>query len=50
VLDYVSAEEGVGLDRMQEFYEVTMKALEEQKNEVSVALAVLQEFCGEMQH
>ena len=34
VLDYVSAEEGVGLDRMQEFYEVTMKALEEQKNEV----------------
>ncbi|KWU47282.1 COP9 signalosome complex subunit 2 [Rhodotorula sp. JG-1b] len=33
VLDYVSAEEGVGLDRMQEFYEVTMKALEEQKNE-----------------
>ncbi len=35
VLDYVSAEEGVGLDRMQEFYEVTMKALEEQKNEVS---------------
>ncbi|KAJ8294454.1 COP9 signalosome complex subunit 2 [Rhodotorula toruloides] len=33
VLDYVSAEEGIGLDKMQEFYEVTMKALEEQKNE-----------------
>ncbi|GAA6029609.1 hypothetical protein JCM8097_000961 [Rhodosporidiobolus ruineniae] len=33
VLDYVSAEEGIGLDKMQEFYEVTMTALEEQKNE-----------------
>ncbi|POY74004.1 hypothetical protein BMF94_2815 [Rhodotorula taiwanensis] len=33
VLDYVSAEEGIGLDKMQEFYEVTMNALEEQKNE-----------------
>ncbi|BGP31061.1 hypothetical protein JCM10296v2_002825 [Rhodotorula toruloides] len=33
VLDYVSVEEGIGLDKMQEFYEVTMKALEEQKNE-----------------
>ncbi|BGP54663.1 hypothetical protein JCM8202_001040 [Rhodotorula sphaerocarpa] len=33
VLDYVSAEDGIGLDKMQEFYEVTMKALEEQKNE-----------------
>ncbi|GAA5991436.1 hypothetical protein JCM11641_005282 [Rhodosporidiobolus odoratus] len=33
VLDYVSAEEGIGLDKMQEFYEVTMNALEEQKND-----------------
>lgn len=34
ILDYVSADTGLGLDKMQEFYEVTMKALEEQKNEV----------------
>ncbi|GJN89889.1 hypothetical protein Rhopal_002878-T1 [Rhodotorula paludigena] len=33
ILDYVSAEDGIGLDKMQEFYEVTMKALEEQKND-----------------
>ncbi|TNY18202.1 PCI-domain-containing protein [Rhodotorula diobovata] len=33
ILDYVSADTGLGLDKMQEFYEVTMKALEEQKNE-----------------
>ncbi|GAA6019162.1 hypothetical protein JCM10207_006569 [Rhodosporidiobolus poonsookiae] len=33
ILDYVSAEEGIGLDKMQEFYEVTMATLEEQKNE-----------------
>lgn len=37
VLDYVSADEGLGLDKMQEFYEITMKALEEQKNDVSLA-------------
>lgn len=40
VLDYVSAEDGIGLDKMQEFYEVTMKALEEQKNEVRTHLPV----------
>lgn len=34
VLDYVSADEGLGLDKMQEFYEITMTALEEQKNDV----------------
>jgi len=34
ILDYVSADTGLGLDKMQEFYEVTMSALEEQKNEV----------------
>ncbi|GAA5936027.1 hypothetical protein JCM3775_003559 [Rhodotorula graminis] len=33
ILDYVSADTGLGLDKMQEFYEVTMSALEEQKNE-----------------
>jgi COP9 signalosome complex subunit 2 len=38
VLDYVSADEGLGLDKMQEFYEITMKALEEQKNDVSLPL------------
>lgn len=41
ILDYVSAEDGIGLDKMQEFYEVTMKALEEQKNDVrALACAV----------
>ncbi|CEQ40472.1 SPOSA6832_02107, partial [Sporobolomyces salmonicolor] len=33
ILDYVSAEPKLGTDKMQEFYEVTMKALEEQKND-----------------
>ncbi|GAA6050027.1 hypothetical protein JCM3770_001922 [Rhodotorula araucariae] len=33
ILDYVSADDKLGLDKMQEFYEVTMNALEEQKNE-----------------
>lgn len=35
ILDYVSAEQGLPTGSMQEFYEVTMKALEEAKNEVS---------------
>lgn len=34
ILDYVSAEQALDTGRMQEFYEVTMKALEEAKNEV----------------
>ncbi|GAA5955376.1 hypothetical protein JCM3765_006759 [Sporobolomyces pararoseus] len=33
ILDYVSAEPKLGTEKMQEFYEVTMKALEEQKND-----------------
>ncbi|GAA6004638.1 hypothetical protein JCM11491_002176 [Sporobolomyces phaffii] len=33
ILDYVSAEPKLGTEKMQEFYEVTMNALEEQKNE-----------------
>lgn len=35
ILDYVSAEPKLGTEKMQEFYEVTMNALEEQKNDVS---------------
>ena len=35
ILDYVSAESALDTGRMQEFYEVTMKALEEAKNDVS---------------
>lgn len=35
ILDYVSAESKLETGRMQEFYEVTMTALEEAKNEVS---------------
>lgn len=35
ILDYVSAESKLETGRMQEFYEVTMKALEEAKNDVS---------------
>ena len=35
ILDYVSAESMLETGRMQEFYEVTMSALEEAKNEVS---------------
>lgn len=34
ILDYVSAESALDTGRMQEFYEVTMKALEEAKNDV----------------
>lgn len=37
ILDYVSAEQGLPTGSMQEFYEVTMTALEEAKNEVSTA-------------
>lgn len=37
ILDYVSAERKLETGRMQEFYEVTMTALEEAKNEVSNA-------------
>ncbi|GAA5937399.1 uncharacterized protein JCM15063_002895 [Sporobolomyces koalae] len=33
ILDYVSAEPKLGTENMQEFYEVTMHALEEQKND-----------------
>ncbi|SCZ97918.1 BZ3500_MvSof-1268-A1-R1_Chr7-3g09638 [Microbotryum saponariae] len=33
ILDYVSAEHGLETGKMQEFYEVTMSALEEAKNE-----------------
>lgn len=33
ILDYVSAEQKLETGQMQEFYEVTMKALEEAKNE-----------------
>lgn len=35
ILDYVSAESTLETGKMQEFYEVTMTALEEAKNEVS---------------
>lgn len=35
ILDYVSAESSLETGRMQEFYEVTMKALEDAKNDVS---------------
>lgn len=35
ILDYVSAESKLETGRMEEFYEVTMKALEEAKNDVS---------------
>ena len=40
ILDYVSAEPKLGTEKMQEFYEVTMNALEEQKNDVSVKIPV----------
>lgn len=36
ILDYVSAETRLDTSKMQEFYEVTMKALEDAKNEVSL--------------
>lgn len=41
ILDYVSAEQGLPTGSMQEFYEVTMKALEEAKNEVSIDIHVM---------
>lgn len=36
ILDYVSAESTLETGKMQQFYEVTMTALEEAKNEVSI--------------
>lgn len=39
ILDYVSAEQGLPTGKMQEFYEVTMHALEEAKNEVGYSVA-----------
>lgn len=36
ILDYVSAQSALETERMQEFYEVTMSALEEAKNDVSI--------------
>lgn len=45
ILDYVSAQSALYTERMQEFYEVTMSALEEAKNDVSTA-----GVCSSMQH
>ena len=39
ILDYVSSEQRLETSKMQEFYEITMKALEEAKNEVSPAFS-----------
>ena len=39
ILDYVSAEQKLDTTRMQEFYEVTMKALEDAKNEASLQIS-----------
>ena len=40
ILDYVSAETRLDTLKMQEFYEVTIKALEDAKNDVSSNLSL----------